>query len=164
MKILINYGLGAYCNVMDFKEIENPHIFFNILPVDWQESIVPYWDVYKSSTKCFALFDNDKLIAGGLVFSECPPDMLYAKEEADYWFLKGYLYLGFIYVLEEHRGENLGSVWLSSLKKMFPKQKFWLTIEDADLHGFYAKNGFVKVNTLNNKGQKEIVYSFNGGN
>src|SRR5690606_13450182 len=108
------------------------------------------------------LLENNKPIAGGLVFSECPPDMLYAEEEADYWCKNGYLYLGFIYVLEEKRGRNLGSLWLSHLKSKFLKQKYWLTIEDMGLHGFYSKNGFVKVKTLSNAGQDEILYAFYG--
>ena len=161
-KIPINYGLGDCYNVMDFKEIKDYSIFFNMLPLDWQESILPFWDVYKNSTKCYVLLDDEKLLAGGLVFSKCPPDMLYAKEEANVWFDKGYLYLGFIYVLEEKRGQNLGSLWLSHLKNKFPKQKYWLTIEDEALHGFYTKNDFLKVKTLDNNGQKEALYCFDG--
>lgn len=161
-KIQINYGHGDCYNKMVFKEITTYNQFFEILPTDWQESILPFWDAYKNSTKCYVLLENDKLIAGGLVFSECPPDMLYAQEEANNWFKKGYLYLGFIYVLEEKRGNNLGSLWLSYLKNLFPEQKYWLTIEDLGLHGFYSKNGFTKVKTLTNNGDEEILYCFDG--
>lgn len=147
---------------MDFKEIKNSDIFFNILPQDWQESIVPYWEQYKSSTKCFVLVENEKPIAGGLVFSQCSPDMVYAKEEANDWLKKGYLYLGFIYVLEEKRGHNLGSLWLSQLKNKFPGQKYWLTIDDIGLHTFYIKNGFTKVKTLTHNGHEEILYCLEG--
>jgi diamine N-acetyltransferase len=147
---------------MIFKEITTESDFFNILPLDWQDSILPFWETYKSTTKCCALIENDMVIAGGLVFSECPPDMLYAKEEADSWFKNGYLYLGFIYVLEEKRGNNLGSIWLSSIKDKFPHQKYWLTIEDLGLHDFYTKNGFTKVKSLFNDKQEEIIYCFEG--
>lgn len=147
---------------MIFRETTSFNDFFNILPIDWQETILPFWETYKDTTKCYVLQENDKLIAGGLVFSECPPDMLYAKEEVNNWFKKGYLYLGFIYVLEEKRGQNLGSLWLSNLKSKFPKQKYWLTIEDLGLDGFYTKNGFVKVKSLFNDNQEEIIYCFDG--
>lgn len=161
-KIQINYGLGDCYNFMDFKEITAYSQFFNMLPQDWQQSILPFWEEYKNTTKCYVLLENDEPIVGGLVFSECPPDMLYAKDEANSWFNNGYLYLGFIYVLEEKRGHNLGSIWLSHLKNKFPKQKYWLTIEDLGLHGFYIKNGFVKVKALNNNGQEEVLYCFDG--
>lgn len=145
---------------MVFKEITQYSQFFNILPLDWQETILPFWEIYKDSTKCYLLLENEKPIAGGLVFYKCPPDMLYAEEEANVWFNKGYLYLGFIYVLEERRGQNLGSFWLSKLKDKFPQQKYWLTIEDLGLHSFYAKNGFRKEKMLNNNVQKEALYTF----
>ncbi|MBU3822664.1 GNAT family N-acetyltransferase [Flavobacteriaceae bacterium XHP0103] len=144
---------------MVFKETIQYNQFFNILPLDWQETILPVWNNYKDTTKCYLLLDNEKPIAGGLVFYECPPDMLYAKEEAKVWFSKGYLYLGFVYVLQERRGQNLGSLWLSKLKDKFPQQKYWLTIEDLDLHSFYVKNGFKKIKELNDQGQKEVLYA-----
>ena len=147
---------------MDFKELIDCTEFFNMLPLDWQESILPFWDLYKNSTKCYVLLDHEKPVAGGLVFSKCSPDMLYNKEEAETWFNKGYFYLGFIYVIEERRGHNLGSEWLSHLKEINPKQKYWLTIEDLGLHGFYIKNGFSKVRALYHENQEEIIYSFNG--
>ena len=58
---------------------------------------------------------------------------------------KGYLYVGFIFVIEERRQQNLGSIWLDNLKKMYPNQKFWLTIEDLKLDTFYVKNGFKRI-------------------
>lgn len=161
-KIQINYGLGDYYKSMDFNETKDYDTFLNILPPDWQESIMPFWEAYKDSTKCYVIFEHDKPIAGGLVFSKCSPDILYVKEEADEWFDKGYLYLGYIYVLENKRGQNLGSLWLLNLKKANPNQKYWLTIEDSVLHEFYAKNGFVKIKTIYNDLYEEIVYAFNG--
>ena len=131
-----------------------------MLPLDWQEVLLPSWAVYKDSTACYLLVESDEIVAGGLVFSKCPPDMLYAKEEANAWFEKGYLYLGFIYVLERKRGQNLGSLWLSKLKAKFPKQNWWLTIEDLNLHGFYTKNGFKKIKTLHHNGSHEVLYVF----
>lgn len=160
MRIPINYGLGACCKAMEFKQTTDYDTFFDLLPPDWQANIFPFWETYKRSTKCYVLLEDDKPIVGGLVFSECPPDMLYAMEEATEWFQKGYLYLGFIYVLEDKRGQNFGSLWLSNLKNALPDQKYWLTIEDIGLHGFYSKNGFTRVKSLFNDNQEEILYFY----
>ncbi|MFG6686426.1 GNAT family N-acetyltransferase [Mariniflexile sp. HNIBRBA6329] len=145
---------------MIFKRCTEIADFFKILPEDWQEGIMPFWETYKKTTKCYVLIENNQIMAGGLVFSTCPPDMLYAVEEANSWFRKGYLYLGFIYVLEEKRGRNLGSLWLNELKKMHSKQNYWLTIEDLNLDTFYAKNGFNYVKSLYNDGVEEGLYVY----
>ncbi|GAA4290383.1 GNAT family N-acetyltransferase [Aestuariibaculum suncheonense] len=145
---------------MNFEKCFEVESFFSILPLDWQESILPFWDDYKASTECFVLKEEDDIIAGGLVFSECPPDMLYAKQQADFWFDTGYKYLGFIYVLESKRGQNLGSLWLNSLKDTYMHGKFWLTIEDINLHHFYVKNGFRYVKTLDHGEQEEGLYIY----
>lgn len=145
---------------MTFEACTNFTSFFKILPKDWQECIVPFWENYKKTTKGYLLIDNNEIIAGGLVFSTCPPDMLYDKDEAEIWINKGYLYVGFIFVIEERRQKNLGSIWLDNLKKTYPNQKFWLTIEDLKLDAFYIKNGFKRIKTLNNNGLEEVIYTF----
>ena len=106
------------------------------------------------------LVEDNQVIGGGLVFSKSPPDMWYAIDEANKWFDKGYLYIGFIFVLEEKRHQNLGSVWLNQLKAKFPNQKYWLTIEDLKLDSFYVKNDFKKVKSLFNENQEEWLYVF----
>ncbi|MFI0430840.1 hypothetical protein [Mariniflexile sp. HMF6888] len=145
---------------MIFKVCTDTAEFFKILPKDWQDGIVPFWEHYKETTKCYALLDNNQIIAGGLVFSICPPDMLYAEAEANTWLHKGYQYLGFIFVIEERRQQNLGSLWLSELKAMHPKQNYWLTIEDLKLDAFYVKNGFQHKKCLYNNGVEEGLYVF----
>ncbi|MFH4963960.1 GNAT family N-acetyltransferase [Gaetbulibacter sp. M235] len=145
---------------MTFEVCNNCNEFFKILPFDWQESILPHWETIKETTKGYLLVENQEIIAGGLVFYKCPPDMLYAVDEANKWIKKGYLYLGFIYVIEERRHQNLGSVWLSNLKQMFPNQKYWLTIEDLKLDTFYKKNEFKKIKTLFNVDQEEWLYVY----
>ena len=152
--------VGLVVIFMNFKATHNYQPFFDMLPPDWQRNILPFWDSYKHKTTCYVLHDNNEIVAGGLVFSECSPDMLYAKEEADYWLKKGYLYLGFIFVLENRRGQNLGSLWLTKLKDKLPNQNFWLTIEDLSLDAFYSKNGFKRVKTLHNGNQEEVLYTF----
>lgn len=147
---------------MTFQACSDFTSFFNILPKAWQEGIVPFWENYVETTKCYVLLENNQIIAGGLVFSICPPDMIYAKEEAEKWINNNYLYVGFIYVVEEKRNQNLGSLWLNQLKKTYPKQNFWLTIEDLELDAFYVKNGFQRIKSLNNHGVEEIIYAFEG--
>lgn len=145
---------------MIFKKTTDVNAFFNILPEDWKKGILPFWEELKSTTSCYIISENDAIIGGGLVFSSCPPDMKYAENEANFWFEKGYLYLGFIFVLEEKRGQNLGSFWLENLIKIHPNQKYWLTIEDIKLHNFYTKNGFRKIKSILNEDVEEILYTF----
>ncbi len=137
------------------------HLFFSMLPKDWQGTIVPFWEDLKASTQLYVLTEQDAIAVGGLVFSKCPPDMMYYEKEANQWFEKGYLYLGFIYVDETKRNKNLGSLWLDNIKKLFPNKGFWLTIEDEYLHKFYSRNGFEKVATIKNEDlQEESIYVF----
>ena len=145
---------------MIFKVYTDISEFFKILPKDWQDGIVPFWERYKETTKCYVLLDNNQIIAGGLVFSTCPPDMLYAEAESNVWLHKGYQYLGFIFVIEERRQQNLGSLWLSELKVMHPTQNYWLSIEDLKLDSFYVKNGFQRKKYLYNNGVEEGLYVF----
>jgi len=134
--------------------------FFDILPVDWQEGILPFWESFKKSTQVFVLIENHEIIVGGLVFTECPPDMLYYQKEANYWFDRGYLYLGFIFVKETERNRHLGSLWLDKIKEKFPTNGLWLSIEDENLHRFYDKNGFRKVATVINGESEESIYVY----
>lgn len=147
---------------MEFKNYTTKaHVFFEMLPSDWQDNIVPFWNDLKSTTQLFVLIENETIIAGGLVFSKCPPDLMYYEKEANKWFEKGYLYLGFIFVDEKQRNRSLGSLWLDNIKKQYPKTGFWLAIEDENLHKFYDKNGFEKVATIKNLDvQEESIYAF----
>lgn len=147
---------------MEFKNYTTKaHVFFEMLPSDWKDNIVPFWNDLKSTTQLFVLIENETIIGGGLVFSKCPPDLMYYEKEANKWFDKGYLYLGFIFVDEKQRNRSLGSLWLGNIKKQYPKTGFWLAIEDENLHKFYDKNGFEKVATIKNLDlQEESIYAF----
>jgi len=147
---------------MEFKNYTaKAHVFFEMLPSDWKDNIVPFWDDLKSTTQLFVLIENKTMIAGGLVFSKCPPDLMYYEKKANKWFEKGFLYLGFIFVDERQRNRSLGSLWLENIKKQYPKTGFWLAIEDQNLHKFYDKNGFEKVETIKNLDlQEESIYAF----
>ena len=147
---------------MEFKNYTaKAHLFFDMLPKDWQDTIVPSWEDLKATTQLLVLVEHEVVVAGGLVFSKCPPDMLYYENEAKKWFKKGYLYLGFIFVDETKRNRNLGSLWLDNIKKLYPNTGFWLAIEDENLHKFYDRNGFEKVATIKNEDLlEESIYAF----
>lgn len=137
------------------------HTFFNLLPIEWQDIIVPYWDEIKATTQVYVFVDNRVVVTGGLVFSKCPPDLMYYEREAKKLFKKEYMYLGFIYVMNSHRGRNLGSLWLTKIKELYPKQGLWLAVEDQGLHRFYDKNGFKQIDTiLTPDQQQELVYAY----
>ena len=127
-----------------FREItEEPERFFSILPADWQEGIVPQWSAYAHSSSIFILETSAEILGGGIVFSkpspDCQPSYLVEAQE---WFDRGYLYIGFVWISERHRDKQLGSKWLQQLCKSMPAQNFWLTIEDVKLSSFYQRNGF----------------------
>lgn len=123
--------------------------FFKILPEDWVENLGPIWTKERGKAAVFVLLDADRIVAGGIIFSGLTEDMDGFKEEAIAFVASGYLYIGYLWVIESRRGENLGSLWLTALKAYFPETSFWLTIEEDKLKHFYLKNGFriLKENT-----------------
>ncbi|MEZ4802593.1 MAG: GNAT family N-acetyltransferase [Gelidibacter sp.] len=142
------------------KLVSNQQFFFDILPEDWQNEIVPYWEDYKDHSSIYVISENEEVIGGGIIFSICPPDLAYYKKEAQQWFDEGYLYLGFIWIAEIRRNKSLGSFWLNELKKMNPKQKYWLLIEEEHLHRFYQKNGFILNKSIGHNHQLEWLYVY----
>ncbi|WMI67939.1 GNAT family N-acetyltransferase [Mangrovimonas sp. YM274] len=135
-------------------------LFFEKLPRDWQDAIEPFWEDIQETTKLYVITNNNQIMVGGLVFKQCPPDLLYYKRGAENWFTKGYLYLGFIYTMEAFRGQKLGSEWLRLIRESYPQNGFWLAIEDETLHDFYVKSGFEKSDNITTPyGETEIIYS-----
>ncbi|MCB9286548.1 MAG: GNAT family N-acetyltransferase [Lewinellaceae bacterium] len=126
-----------------FKEITStPERFFSILPADWRGAIAPYWPEYSGTARIFTLESGDEVVGGGILFSTPAPDILAYGEEARYWFENGFLYIGFLWIAEVHRGKQLGSLWLQQLQDRLPGQSFWLSIDDYSLKGFYERNGY----------------------
>ena len=125
-----------------FQKCKKHNEFFKILPLDWHDTIISNWESYEQSGVIYVLKDNKKIIAGGIVFSENPPKPTPLELKHTHLFKQGYLYLGFIFVLEEYRQKKLASKWLLEVKNSYKKPKFWLSIEDYSLHSFYQKNGF----------------------
>lgn len=141
-----------------FRECtDTPDTFFGILPLDWQDSIVPFWPDYKGSTKIFILEGSGEVLGGGLVFSKVSPDTMYYREEAQRWFDLGYLYLAYIWIAENHRGKKLGSVWMRNIHNHFRNQKFWLAIEDYKLVNFYTPNGYKLIKEIKGDGYQEWI-------
>ena len=143
---------------MTLKETTSePSLFFDLLPPDWQDEIVPYWPDYQATSQIFILLNEDEKLGGGIVFSNGSPDTVAYQKEAQKWFDKGYLYIAFFFILEKYRGQHLGSEWLRQLFNRFPGQPFWLAIEDHELLGFYEKNGFEKVKEVDGQYGKEWI-------
>lgn len=145
----------------EFKPLQSSaYLFFDILPKEWQDEIVPFWTGYEESADIYIIEDNNHIIGGGIVFATTPPDILYFKEEAKDWFDNGYLYIGFLWIAEVRRDKNLGSYWLDQLKKIDLNQKYWLLIEEERLHRFYQRNGFLLNKTIIHEKHPEWLYSY----
>ena len=138
----------------------NKKLFFDILPKDWQDQLLPYWEQYDKNSEIYVISENDRIIGGGIIFSKCPPDLDYFEKEANLWFEQQYLYIGYLFILETERNRNLGSFWLDELKRHHPEQKFWLIIEDEHLHRFYQKNNFTFYKTISYNQLAEYLYCY----
>lgn len=138
-----------------FYKEPDQNVFFDLLPEDWKSEICPVWNQYSEMASIYLLEIDGNLVAGGIVFEVCPPDMLYNKPEADKWLEDGYLYIGFVWVVEAFRNKKYGSEWLNTLMAEHPGQKYWLTIDEEGLQSFYSKNGFQLVKALQNGNDTE---------
>lgn len=129
---------------MKLEAVNHKHLeFFRILPQDWQEIISKTWNTVKETSTIYAILEEGSILAGGIVFTEKLPEMSEFEIENGQTFLdQGYGYIGFLWVAENRRNEQLGSKWLSLLKKQDLNRGFWLTIEEVELKKFYQKNGF----------------------
>lgn len=134
---------------MQLKVIKEEYIFFNLLPLEWQESIQPNWASLKECATIYVLEEENEIFAGGIVFSKITPEMDVYIEEAKYWFSKNYFYVGYVWVPLEKRNNNYGSLWLKSLLAENKMQHYWLTTEEKKLRYFYEKLGFKYIKTLN---------------
>lgn len=145
----------------DFKDItERATDFFDILPPDWQDVIVPVWDLYRNLAQVYVLEDHGRICAGGIIFFGMPPDMDHFRDECQHWLAKGYHYIGFVWVPENQRKKNYGSEWLWSLVHTNPQQGFWLTTEEKALKAFYTQNNFRYIKTLRHMDLEEQVFGY----
>tara|TARA_R110002051_G_scaffold75579_1_gene137396 strand:- start:934 stop:1392 length:459 start_codon:yes stop_codon:yes gene_type:complete len=134
--------------------------FFKILPKEWQQVVRPIWSKEYENADIYVLIANDEIISGGIVFKGLTPDMYSFEKEAVKFVNAGYYYIGYLWVVESRRGENLGSFWLDSLKIYYSKTNFWLAIEDEKLKKFYLKNGFKLIKESNDIENKEWLFLF----
>ncbi|GGG98314.1 hypothetical protein GCM10011416_15510 [Polaribacter pacificus] len=124
-------------------------LFFKLLPLDWQESLVPNWDFYKNKgAQIWLLSNKDDICAGGILFKAAAPEMDIFKSTAQHWFDLGYLYIAYVWVPVRHRDKGYGSQWIQAVLQQFPKQGFWLTTEEKGLRNFYEKNHFKYLESL----------------
>jgi hypothetical protein len=143
---------------MELKILKNKTAFFDLLPLEWQESILPIWNTCEEQAQILTLEQDHEICAGGIVFSASTPEMEVYKEEAHHWFLKGYLYIGYVWVPENKRNKNYGSLWLKNLLLRDPTQHYWLTTEEKKLRYFYEKAGFTYVKTMRSQNLEEELF------
>ncbi len=142
---------------------KNPSVFISLLPSDWEESLALIGKEQTANSKFYILKIDDEICAGGIIFSETLTEMGAYKNEANYWFSKGYLYIGYVWVPLEKRNKNYGSIWLSELLALDTTKSYWLTIEDHSLRYFYEKSGFVyKKSLLLPNGEEQLFVSKKG--
>lgn len=122
--------------------------FVAAMPEDWQPDFEQYLKSSRDHMELFAITDDDQIVAGGIVFEGLPSEMKIFEVEVDSFIEKGYRYIGFLFVVPEHRKQNLGSTWLYCVKAMQGTNGFWLTVEEPGLREFYEKNGFRWMGTL----------------
>lgn len=134
--------------MLQFKKLENEEVFLNMLPQDWKESIEPFWESYRQQAQIYVLENNHDICAGGIVFSSLIAEMDGYKDEARSWFLKNYLYIGYVWVPENFRNKSYGSLWLHNLISQDSSQHYWLATEEKKLRYFYEKAGFTYVKTI----------------
>jgi GNAT superfamily N-acetyltransferase len=165
-KIPINYGLGAFFRnkmfTMKLEAVNHRYAeFFKVLPQDWQKIINKTWDKVKETSTIYAILEEGLILAGGIVFTEKLPEMTeFEIKNGQPFFDLGYGYIGFLWVAENRRNEQLGSKWLKLLQERDLKQGFWLTIEEEDLRKFYEKNGFQTIVASGDKENAEWLCVF----
>jgi GNAT superfamily N-acetyltransferase len=153
--------LGTFINQrMRLKILKNESVFMDLLPLDWQKGIKSIWKKNREHTLIYVLEQDNEICAGGIVFSALTTEMKAYKEEANYWFLKNYLYIGYVWVPEDKRNKNYGSLWLKNLLLEDPKQHYWLTTEEKQLRYFYEKVGFTYVKTIRCQDEEEELFIY----
>jgi hypothetical protein len=145
---------------MELKILKNKKAFFDLLPLEWQESILPIWNTCEEQAQILTLEQDHEICAGGMVFHKPIPEMEAYREEADFWFFKNYRYIGYVWVPESKRNNNYGSLWLKELLLRDPNQAYWLTTEDKQLRYFYEKAGFTYVKYISCNGVEEELFVY----
>ena len=145
-RIRTNSFHGDYSrDLMHFQKTLNPTAqFFDFLPIDWQNELLPQWNELSETAEVYGLYKDDSLdnlTTMGIIFKTQLP-RLTPFEKAIQNALSSYLYIGYVYTMPQFRGKGNASLWFDALKLQFPKVNFWLTIEEPELAEFYIKNDF----------------------
>ena len=149
---------------MKFNKVTQPPIsFFDFLPEDWKEELLPQWDNLRSSSEVYTITIDCELICMGIVFKEVLPKLSLAEKRVQKLFVN-YSYIGYLYTLPKYRGQGFATKWFEFIKKQDSKRNFWLAIEESILIAFYSKHGFKKYvqSTYNDHAQEELIlyYTF----
>lgn len=137
---------------------EHPEVFFRILNEEWSEEINDLWPDYVDSSHVFVLTNEEKVVAGGIVFSKPTPDTFEYFDRAQKWFDLGYRYIGFVYVEPKERNQKLGTIWMNKIIEHLHPIPCWLAVDDPDLLNFYIKLGFkVAEEIIPSSGVKEWI-------
>ena len=139
---------------------KDPTRFFEILPKDWQTSILLEWETVEKDSKVYVLEQNQEICAGGIIFSTTLLEMENYKEEALQWFSNNYLYIGYLWVPEKKRNKNFGSSWMNQILQINPQQHYWLTTDEKPLRLFYEKIGFSYLKTFYFNGLEEDLFIY----
>tara|TARA_R110001592_G_scaffold230025_1_gene486739 strand:- start:1942 stop:2430 length:489 start_codon:yes stop_codon:yes gene_type:complete len=142
--------------IIDISDV--PEQFLELLPADWKSELESNWEEFAPAVKVYGIKQGEELIGGGLVFSAHTSETDNYPPVAEYYFDNGYLYIGYLWIAEKHRGRNLGDFWLNSIFEMSPQNPFWLSIDDAGLAKFYLKNGFTLEREVMYSGGKDWIY------
>lgn len=126
----------------------DPERFFRLLPADWREGIVPYWESYGSHALIYGLEVNGELAGGGIVFHEATDETIAYGHIADQYYQQHFCYIGYLWIHPEYRGLGLGSSWLSNVHNILSNRSFWLTVDDPALQVFYERNGYKTTGTF----------------
>ena len=147
---------------MEFKNIAHPdHAFFDFLPQDWKDELLPQWINLKATAQVFVLEEHLQVVCMGILFYKVLPNLSPLEKIVRKQF-EDYLYIGYLYTLPQYRSRGLASKWLETVKQYAPQKNFWLTVEDPNLVPFYTQNGFVPLASPNLSGietQEIILYS-----
>ena len=147
---------------LDFsKYVGPPGTFIDMLPLDWQDALKVVWSKLSGTSEIVVLKEEGAILAGGIIFKEMTVDMQLFKEVAEELLASNSYYIGYLWVIEARRGENLGSLWLQNIRQEYPSNSFWLTIEEEGLKQFYEKNGFHLFLEKESNGEKEWLLKSN---
>ncbi|KGK29331.1 GNAT family N-acetyltransferase [Cellulophaga baltica 4] len=144
-----------------FKYVGPPGAFIDMLPLDWQDALKVVWSKLSGTSEIVVLKEEGAILAGGIIFKEMTADMQLFKEVAEELLASNSYYIGYLWVIEARRGENLGSLWLQKIRQEYPSNSFWLTIEEEGLKQFYEKNGFHLFLEKESNGEKEWLLKSN---